>query len=151
MKFFQKPLILLACVLWLIPASGYSGFIAKDRTTTYQINFDLNWVQKFLNLFLKYEFLSWKEATLQELFVRGNNDLKTESELELVMVSITPKNFNEALFLRNAGKLEGFLRFVKYDKLSADGARRLLEIINYLYEPAEGRAEFLNVDVVEKN
>lgn len=152
MKFFRKPLILLACLFWLIPASGHSGFIVKDRTTNYQINFDLDWLQKFLNLFLKYEVLSWKEAMVQELFIKGSGDLQTDSGSELIMASITPKNFNEALFLRNAGKRqEGFLRFVKYEKLSAEGAKRLLEIVNFIYNPAEEQTEFLNVDLLEEN
>ncbi len=151
MKSRRKSLILLAVIIWLIPDFSYSGFISKDRTTTYQVNFDLNWVQKFFNLFLQYEFLSWKEATLQELFVKGSGDLKTESESELVMVSITPKNFNEAMFLRDAGTQEGFLRFIKYDKLTAEGTKKLLEIINYLYDPQEGQMEFDNINLIEKD
>ena len=153
MKLFRKPLILLACVLWLIPAFGYSGFIVKERISVYRLEFDLNWYQKFLNIFLNYEVLYWKEIITQELFIKTSNDIASPlNGLELILLSLTPTNFNEALYLKNAGRTdEGFVRFVGYQNLSPEGARQLLEIINYCYSAKEESKEFISLKFFEND
>lgn len=154
MKPLRKLIIVLIGIAWLFPASSQAGFISKDRTTTYQLTFDLNWYQKFFNLFLRYEFLSWKEINLQELFVRDNTKPNTENNAELVLVSITPKNFNEAMFLKIVGKEpEGFIRFInaKQTKLSEDGIKDLLTMTNYMYDAEEGELEFNSLNFLAED
>ncbi len=136
-------LIFLLCCASLIPNLGSAGFIVKERVSTYDLVFELAWYQKFFNLFLQYEFLSWKQVNLQELFIKTDADQALNENVELIIVSITPVNFNEAFLLKNAGgEITGFAKFIRRNELSNEGVKKLLEIINYLYEANEGEKEF---------
>lgn len=138
-----------------LPSSGRAGFIQIERTTTYELKYDLSFFQKAYNaMFLRYEFLSWEEVDLQELFIKfggmPNSPSATEvaENPELIILSMTPRNFSEALRLKNAGDSGGFIRFIKFKNLSAQGMEKLLDIINFLYKAENGEAEFRSINFI---
>lgn len=148
MKAGKNAFIFLFLLQLLLPSFAKAGFVAKERNITYDLQFDLKWYQKVLAVILQYEFLSWKEFIFQELFINTATDLNPE----LIVVSITPKNFNEAVFLRNAGsKTGGFIRFVNYKEFDLEGVKKILEIVNYLYLSEEKEKEFQNINLSAKD
>ncbi|MDP3999118.1 MAG: hypothetical protein Q8P76_00805 [bacterium] len=156
MKPPKRMLVSLVILGALLPSSGRAGFIQSERTTTYELKFDLSFFQKAYNaMFLRYEFLSWEEVDLQELFIKfggmPNSPPMTEvaENPELVILSLTPRNFSEAVRLNNTGEHRGgFIRFIKFKNLSAQGMEKMMDITNFLYKAENGEAEFRSINFI---
>lgn len=155
MKPFKRTLMGLIILGVSLPSLGRAGFIQIDRTTTYELKCDLTFFQKAYNaVFLRYEFLSWEEVDLQELFIKfggmpnSPTATATSEDPELIVLSMTPRNFSEALRLKNTGDGGGFIRFIKFKNLSAQGMEKLLAIINFLYKAETGEAEFRSINFI---